>query len=60
MVKELACKLTDMQLRKLLRANDVIHGDEMSDYDARTTVPDFLTSNGFGPVQSPKIPGGNN
>ena len=33
-------------------ANDIIRGDEMSDYGARSTVPDFLTSNGFGPVQS--------
>lgn len=33
-------------------ANDIIRSDEMSDYGARTSVPDFLTSNGYGPSQS--------
>ncbi|HEX6426358.1 MAG TPA: RagB/SusD family nutrient uptake outer membrane protein [Niastella sp.] len=33
-------------------ANDVIRGDEMSDFGARSGVPELLTSNGFGPVQS--------
>lgn len=33
-------------------ANDIIRSDDMSDYGARTSVPDFLTSNGYGPAQS--------
>lgn len=33
-------------------ANDIIRGDEMSDYGARSGVADFLTTNGYGPVQS--------
>ena len=36
----------------LPNAGDVIRGDEMCDYGARTGVADFLTSNGYGPVQS--------
>jgi hypothetical protein len=33
-------------------AGDIIRGDEMCDYAARTSIPDFLTQNGFTPSQS--------
>jgi hypothetical protein len=33
-------------------ANDMVRGDEMSDYAARTQVPDFLLEGAFGPRQS--------
>jgi hypothetical protein len=33
-------------------AGDIVRSDDMSDYSARTSIPDFLTANGYGPVQS--------
>lgn len=33
-------------------ANDMVRGDEMSDFATRSGIPDFLTEKGFGPVQS--------
>lgn len=32
-------------------AGDIVRADEISDYGARTSIPEFLTANGYGPVQ---------
>lgn len=32
-------------------AGDIVRSDEMCDFAARTSIPDFLTANGYGPVQ---------
>jgi hypothetical protein len=32
-------------------AGDIVRADEMCDYAARTSIPEFLTANGYGPAQ---------
>lgn len=33
-------------------AGDIVRSDEMCDFAARTSIPEFLTANGYGPVQA--------